>query len=153
MNLEAALTQFIRSITSAFGAAHPIRFSVGILLGYVLHGIGVKLLAAAFPHITWLKAASDLGVIPYIALGLLISFGLLARRKNLIPEKTIEQLSTIEEILERAGFSDSIKRQIWRDIIQKYLDSMSIDLGPDHKKLEVAANEAIARTEKVGIEG
>jgi hypothetical protein len=120
MNLEDEITKLLRNISQAFGAKHPIRFGISLCIGVATKGI-VTILAAKQPDIEWLKTASEMSIIFYLAFFLVFAFATLRLFGDpLVSERFASYLRRIEEIMDRAGFSEVEKRQKWRELYEEY---------------------------------
>jgi hypothetical protein len=126
MSLEDDISKLLRDVTKTFGAQHPQRFGLCLFAAMVLMET-VKMLDKTFPNTPWLMEASGAGSLFYFSFTLLLGFITLAIKPAEVPKDVEQKLRIIEELIAKGNYTEIEKKQVYRIIIQKYIDSVPGD--------------------------
>ena len=126
MSVEDNLTKFLRDVTKVPLAQHPLRLAGCVAAGLVLQAT-VSVAHSEFHEEAWLKTASELHLMYYIALAVL--FGFFVVKPTSLSEQVQQQLQLIEQIIILADIKKMEAKQVWRKVLQKYIDQLSPELS------------------------
>lgn len=127
-----SLSLIMRLAAKACGGAHPLRFACAVCTAVFIQFIG-KLGIVMYPGVTIFKIITEANLLEISAILIPVFFLSVLRGGKGAPEAAVQQVKTIELLIEKAGFSKPQKTMIWRALVDKYLQAAKPDLqiAPD----------------------
>jgi hypothetical protein len=138
MNAEDIGTKLLRIASLVFYASHPRLVSICIVSGLATKGI-LFIIQPSYPHVALINSAAALAPLYYVSFYLAISFSVqYLWGKPGLSERARSHLEVIEGLCERSNLSITERRQLWRELLHRYIKKTAPDLNnpiPDLRDL------------------
>ena len=123
-----SISAFLRLLTSALGAGHPIRLLCGVSLG-LLTRIAISVLTKLYPDNLFWAALNEYTSAWYVVIITPLLFMPLVFGRRGALEAPIQQINTIKLLIEEGDFSSSQQRLFWRSLVEKYIQSVQPNIA------------------------
>lgn len=136
MNTEDMVSRIFRYATQIFSASHPRLFGICCVTGLTTKGTFL-VLQSTYPEMAWINATAMLNPLYFIAIFLSIAFGAqyLWGQPGL-SERAKSHLDVIDDLCERSKLPLAERRQIWRELLHRYIKKAAPELDNPIPSLE-----------------